>query len=202
MIWAKIGCSLVVIASLIGCDKSLQSQASELENEQNSSVQYNKDNQSVKTTVDWTPVFASWQQGCADSPIFAALRDGLYDYPHTGADPHLPQAGHIDLPEQYKKVVSPEIIVTRGDDASEFSVQVNEGTYHGMKLRKIVAYGGHGNGVNGRYIEVEPTDAELRQFFKNVEFEPDYENGDEYMDFQATIKVNDDNVIITCDSSM
>lgn len=158
--------------------------------------------QVVKTTVDWTPVFASWQHGCTDSPIFTALRDGLYDYPGTGPDPDLPQAGDIELPQQYKKVVSPEITVTRGDESSEFSVKVNEGTYYGMKLSSIVAYGGHGNGINGRYIEVKPTDAELRQFFKNVEFEPDYENGDQYMDFKATIKVNDDNVIITCDSSM
>ena len=92
--------------------------------------------------------------------------------------------------------------MTRATESSEFSVTVNEGTYHGMKLSKIVVYGGHGNGINGRYIELKPTDAELRQFFKNVKFEKDYENADEYMDFMAQIDVQDDKVVISCNASM
>lgn len=136
------------------------------------------------------------------APIFSALQDGLYHYPGTAPDPDLPQPGKITLPEQYKKVVAPEITVNRASESSDFSITVNEGTYYGMKLTKIGSYAGHGNGINGRYIEVEPTDVELRQFFKNVEFEKDYENADEYMDFKAMVKVHDDNVVITCDGSM
>lgn len=202
MNWLKLGCTLTFIIGISGCDKNSTEQAEASANTQPKVSSQPIETVNVKTTVDWTPVFAGWQHGCTNSPIFDALQDAIYHYPETGTDPHLPQAGQIVLPEQYKKAVAPEITVIRGDDSSEFSIAVNEGTYHGIKLNKIVAYGGHGNGINGRYIEIQPTDAELRQFFKNVEFEQDYENADEYMDYKAMIKVNDDNVIITCDRSM
>lgn len=197
----KLGAVLILTTQLVACDKTANKEEVQPEQHTTQNVK-SSEIKTVKTSVDWTPVFASWQQGCTDGPIFTTLRDGLYDYPATAPDPDLPQPGKIVLPEQYKKVVSPEIIVKRASGSTDFSIKVNEGTYYGMKLSKIGVYAGHGNGINGRYIEVEPTDAELRQFFKNVEFEMDYENGDEYMDFKAIIDVDDDKVTIACDASM
>ena len=99
----KLGVALMLTLQLSACNKTPEKQNvhDKINSTQKQSI---LETQAVKTTVDWTPVFVSWENGCRDTPIFWALQDGLYNYPGAEPDPNLPQAGHIVLPEQYKKL--------------------------------------------------------------------------------------------------
>ena len=149
--------------------------------------------------VDWSLVFASWQEGCRDSEIFSQLSEHLYNYPE---DAVAPQKGFIQLPDYLKASVDPEIEIEDHEESRSFIVNVKNGQYYGMKLNKIVVYAGKGNGINGRYIEVEQSDAQLRDFLKKVKFERDWSNPSEYGHDQAILEVQDQHIKIACDNSM
>lgn len=154
--------------------------------------------------VDWTPVFSSWQEGCIHSAIFQNLRQNLYYFDEYDQSTEADKAktGKIVLPAKLLASVHPNIEMSDTGESREFTLRIKNGVYHGMKLTKIGVYVGNGNGINGSYIEVEQSDAALRQFFKDVKFERDWNNPSEYGHDLATLNVQDRSVIITCDSSM
>lgn len=108
---------------------------------------------SVENTMvytDWTPVFASWANGCQNSKIFETLEDKLVrfnDNPQSDNDAK-PKLGKVVLPVAYQQATGKVKIVDKGDH-SIFVIPLHNSQFKGLDLASIQVYRGHENGIFG-----------------------------------------------------
>lgn len=168
---------------------------------------------SNSSSVDWTPLFKDWEDGCSFGDEYQNFVNKLFYFKNADT----PFTGFVVLPVIYTGSFNPQIKREdhpKYDDGAytNFSFKVTNGTYYGIPVREIGYYIGNSHGLSGGYLELDPTDAQLREFLEKVKFKStetvmyeDYANGGEFeevmFDNKAVVNVEKDKITIVCDVS-
>lgn len=168
----------------------------------------------IASEVDWTPFFKSWEKGCEFNKQYQSFVNNLFSFDDQRVDPI---TGEIVLPIKYLNAIENKIYrfdepSIEASSYSDFSLNVTQGSYYGMAVKKIGYVIGHSHGLSTAYFEVQPTDAQLREFLQKVKFESSEQMMQEeqaktgeyqeiMFDSVGTVHVEKDKVIIVCDVS-
>ncbi len=168
---------------------------------------------SNSSLVDWTPLFKDWEEGCFFGDEYQNFVNKLFYFKNADA----PFTGFVVLPAIYTGSFNPQIQREdhpEYDDGAytKFSFKVLSGTYYGIPVREIGYYIGNSHGQSGGYLELDPTDAQLRVFLEKVQFKStetvmyeDYAKGGKFeevmFDNKAVVSVEKDKITIVCDVS-
>ncbi len=169
---------------------------------------------SQKDNVDWTPLFKSWENGCEFSDEYQKHLRRLFYF--NNKDPE-PFTGVIVLPPMYtnnfeNKIERLDYPEVEDGAYTDFSFNVLGGTYHGIPVKKIGYTVGNSHGLSVGYIELTPTDSELRNFLEKVQFKStetlmyeEYARSGKFetieFNFVGNVKVERDKITISCDVS-
>ena len=101
--------------------------------------------------LDWTPVFKSWEQGCAAAPLTRAVVDNVLatDWLDQRRPSDAPVAVSTfnpkKVPQPYRDAISPTVRVINGDkrdeDRTTRLATFLHGTYYGMPVQGLYASG-------------------------------------------------------------
>lgn len=168
---------------------------------------------SNSSSVDWTPLFKDWEDGCSFGDEYQNFVNKLFYFKSDGA----PLTGFVVLPAIYTGSFNPQILREdhpKYDDGAytNFSFKVLNGAYYGIPVSEIGYYIGNSHGLSGGYLELTPTDAQLREFLEKVQFKSTeivmyeaYAKGGEFeevmFDNKAVVNVEKDKITIVCDVS-
>lgn len=146
--------------------------------------------------VDWTPLFKSWEKGCEFSTAYEAFVDNLLE----GKEPK------VVLPGQYMQAINPKLktVHHKSNDGMnnyyEYSVDVLKGTYYDIPVTKLGFEAGEGNGIYLAYLELKPSDHELRKLLATVDFEQAYSE-ELGIFYGGKVSVKMDSATVICDRS-
>lgn len=168
---------------------------------------------SNSSSVDWTPLFKDWEEGCSFADEYQNFVNKLFYFKNDDA----PLTGFVILPAVYTGSFNPQILREdhpKYEDGAytKFSFKVLNGTYYGIPVMEIGYYIGNSHGLSSGYLELNPTDAQLRTFLEKVQFKStetvmyeNYAKGGELeeivFDSKAVVKVEKDKITIVCDVS-
>lgn len=168
---------------------------------------------SNSSSVDWTPLFKDWENGCSFGDEYQNFVNKLFYFKNADA----PLTGFVVLPAIYTDSFNPQVQREdhpKYDDGAytDFSFNVLNGTYYGIPVRKIGYYIGNSHGLSGGYLELDPTDAQLREFLEKVQFKSaedvmyeEYAKTDKFEEVEfnskAVIKVEKNKITVVCDVS-
>lgn len=145
---------------------------------------------------DWTKLFKSWENACADSPEIVIFEKHFTNYDEKL---FLPKLGKVNLPAIYKSATGAPSTKVHGDH-SEFILPVTAGTYYGISVKSIGVYIGHENGIGGKYVVLNASEKDVKQALKKhkVLFKKRIESEV----YQASVSGDTKEAVLTCDHSM
>ena len=155
--------------------------------------------------ADWTPVFKSFENGCADSKILTTMIDqNIWNRNTTSPQNFVRttalkgQFPTVALP--YKNDMQPvqSKLSQQGERYIEVTVPLKNATYYGVPLKAFTVYSGTDSGLAGRSLVFAALNASQLQRLKQIKFKAETEMG-----FKAELMKNDrKETILLCDVSM
>ncbi|MDN6322327.1 MAG: hypothetical protein ACTHZY_14880 [Halomonas sp.] len=119
------------------------------------------------STVDWTPLLTSWEDGCAQSEEWNELRRNLVTYPEGSL---YPEVNEIVLPDAYKEALGEIDFFERNQDYSGYRLTAKNGEYYGLPVDSFVFYFGNSNGLNVLLVEFSGSIADVKERLSSVEY--------------------------------
>lgn len=151
----------------------------------------------TKATVDWTPFFKSWEQGCNFGKDEAALKQNLFKSN---------KFNRLVLPAKYAaSAVKPT--VSRKQDKDGLNkvniayIPIKNGTYYGLPISAIEYTVGADNGINYRIMTFEAPHAAVRAKLKSVKYKADVSE-EMGTTFQASLDKQKTKAVLLCDASV
>ncbi|CAH1042995.1 hypothetical protein [Halomonas sp. TD01] len=119
------------------------------------------------STVDWTPLLESWEDGCDQSEEWGDLRRNLVTY---SGDSLYPDVNKIVLPAVYKEGLGEIDLFERNRDYSGYRLAAKNGEYYGLPVEGFVFYLGNSNGINVLLVEFSAPIADVQERLSSVEY--------------------------------
>ncbi|UYO73997.1 hypothetical protein M0220_14110 [Halomonas qinghailakensis] len=150
------------------------------------------------STVDWTPLLESWEDGCAQSEEWGQLRRNLVTYPEGSL---YPEVNEIVLPDAYKESLGEIELFERNSDYSGYRLAAKNGEYYGLPVESFVFYLGNSNGISVLLIEFSAPIADVQERLSNIEYTlVSHDSGS----YQAQLMTDEeaDKAMLMCDLSV
>ncbi|MGO2006618.1 hypothetical protein [Vreelandella alkaliphila] len=119
------------------------------------------------STVDWTPLLESWEDGCAQSDEWGDLRRNLVTYPDGSL---YPEVNEIVLPTVYKEALGEIDFFERNRDYSGYRLAAKNGEYYGLPVESFVFYLGNSNGISVLLVEFSAPIDEVQERLSSVDY--------------------------------
>ncbi|MGO3354361.1 MAG: hypothetical protein ACTILI_13445 [Halomonas sp.] len=121
----------------------------------------------VGSTVDWTPLLVSWEDGCAQSEEWSELRQNLVTY---SGDSLYPDVNEVVLPAVYKEALGEIDLFERNPDYSSYRLAAKNGEYYGLPIESFVFYLGNYNGISILLVEFSAPITDVQERLSSVEY--------------------------------
>ncbi|PJX13378.1 hypothetical protein CWI66_12515 [Halomonas sp. 141] len=119
------------------------------------------------STVDWTPLLESWEEGCGQSEEWVDLRRNLVTY---SGDSYYPDVNEIVLPATYKEGLGEIDLFERNPDYSGYRLAAKNGEYYGLPVESFVFYLGNSNGISVLLVEFSAPIADVQERLSSVDY--------------------------------
>ncbi|WP_083007499.1 hypothetical protein [Halomonas sp. GT] len=119
------------------------------------------------STVDWTPLLESWEDGCDQSEEWGDLRRNLVTY---SEDSLYPDVNEIVLPTVYKEALGEIDFFERNRDYSGYRLAAKNGEYYGLPVESFVFYLGNSNGISVLLVEFSAPIADVQERLSSVDY--------------------------------